>query len=379
MRLVLGAAIIIGLAIVLFIVQAIWLSVILAWGDEQTKGTAYYGASRADRDRFKRRLRMHARLLYPMLRFVRRTSSFTFPKSSFQHKGVSGPIGMCSADSFAHGAAYEPRPEDVFVVTQMKCGTTWMQQVAYETLMRGNGDIADSDRTMYALSPWIESSRSVSIEDAPLIGDERPSRIIKTHFPASLCPYSRNARYIYVARHPASCFASCIDFIATNIGTTPPPLPDMEAWFTAPDRMWWGTWTDHVRGWWERSRAEANVLFVHFEEMRKDLPAVVRKVADFLGMEPLTDDELERVVEKAGFEYMQQHRHAFEMNPPHLLQTDAELFVRGTADRHKDVPADVRQRIMAWSAAGLEGCDYPLADTYPDVAAASGANAGGGG
>jgi hypothetical protein len=254
-----------------------------------------------------------------------------------------------------------------------------MQQVVYEALMRGNGDIVGSERTMYALSPWIESSRSVSIEDAPLIGEERPSRIIKTHFPARLCPYSRDARYIYVARHPASCFASCIDFIATNIGTTPPPLPETEAWFMAPDRMWWGTWTDHVRGWWERSRAESNVLFVHFEEMRKDLPAVVRKVADFLGMKPLADDELARVVEKSGFKYMQQHKHAFEMNPPHLLQTDAELFVRGTADRHKDVPAEVRQRIMAWSAAGLEECDYPLAVIYPDVAAAGGAYAPGGG
>jgi len=43
------------------------------------------------------------------------------------------------------------------------------------------------------------------------------------------------------------------------------------------------------------------------------------------------------------------------MNPPHILQTDAELFVRGTADGHKDVPADVRGRIAEWCAAELGG------------------------
>jgi len=35
--------------------------------------------------------------------------------------------------------------------------------------------------------------------------------------------------------------------------------------------------------------------------------------------------------------------------------SDAELFVRGVADRHKDVPADVRGRIEAWCVAELGG------------------------
>jgi hypothetical protein len=70
-------------------------------------------------------------------------------------------------------------------------------------------------------------------------------------------------------------------------------------------------------------------------------------------MTPLTDDEVAEVVRKTRFGYMQQHKGTFEMNPPHILQTDAELFVRGTADRHRDVPADVRGRIAEWCAAEL--------------------------
>jgi hypothetical protein len=340
-------AVVLGPLIVLLVGQVIYLSAVLAWENERTRGLGYYGLPPAGRDRFKTQLRRHARLLYPILRLIGRFSSFTFDKASFRFQDVAGPRGTCTEDSFARGHAYRPRPEDVFVVTQMKCGTTWMQHVVYEVLHRGNGSLVDSGSTLYAVAPWLESIKSVSIDEAPLIGQERPSRVIKTHFPVSLCPYDPNARYIYVARHPASCFASCVDFVATNIGAMAPPRPVVEAWFCS-DAMWWGAWPDHVLGWYERAQASDNVLFVHFEAMRKDLPAVIRNVADFLDMQPLSDTEVERITHKCSFSYMQENRDTFEMNPPHLLQTDAELFVRGTADRHEDVPADMRERIVGW-------------------------------
>jgi aryl sulfotransferase len=212
----------------------------------------------------------------------------------------------------------------------------------------------------------------VSIDDAPVVGTAGKARIIKTHLPGSLCPKGDAARYIYVARHPLSCFASCVDFVATNVGAMAPPMAAYEEWFRSKDLMWWGTWTDHVKGWWDRARGNARVLFLHFEDMKKDLPGVVRQVAAFLGVPPLNDTELASVVEKCGFAYMQEHQDHFEMHPPHIMQTNAELFVRGTADRHKDVPPDVRQRTLAWAKAELKDSDYPLASRYPDVAAAEG-------
>ena len=360
-----------GVVVLFLVIQAVWLSVVLSWENEKTRGVGYYGLPPAGRDRFKRTLRRHALFLWPILRLIGRFSTFTFEKASFRHHDVSGPKGTCSPESFARAVEYTPRAEDIFVVTQMKCGTTWMQHVVFEVLNRGRGNLVESGATMYAVSPWIEALKSVPLAAAPLIGTERPSRIIKTHLPAQLCPWSAEARYIYVARHPVSCFASCVDFVATNIGTLAPPLPVVEAWFCSPALMWWGTWTDHVKGWWNRAQAEANVLFLHFEGMKQNLPGVVREVAAFLGVEPLTDAETAEIVRKSGFRYMQEHKGSFEMNPPHILQTDAELFVRGTADRHKDVPANTRQRIAALCAREMADSSYPLARQYPDVAEAS--------
>lgn len=361
---------VLGALAVLYVALSVYLGVVLKWEDEQTVGLGYYGRPRAERQRFKRTLRRHALLLSPILWLSARLTRLDFRKARIQYQGISAPSGSCSVESFAAAAAYQPRPEDVFVVTQMKCGTTWMQHLVYQILHRGAGHLVESDTTLYAVSPWLEGRKSVPLAQAPLLGRERPARVIKTHLPAQLCPFSREAKYIYVVRHPVSCFASCIDFVETNVGAMAPELPAFEEWFCSEDLMWWGTWTNHVAGWWARSAAESNVLFLYFEDLKRDLGASARRVAEFLGVAPLDQAELARVVEKCGFQYMQEHQDSFEMHPPHILQTNAEMFVSGAAERHLDVPEEARERVRRWAAAGMAGSTFPLATAYPDVAAA---------
>jgi hypothetical protein len=147
-----------------------------------------------------------------------------------------------------------------------------------------------------------------------------------------------------------------------------PPLELTEQWFCS-DAMWWGPWTAHVHGWWQRAQDHDNVLFLRFEDMKRDLRGTIIRVADFLDVAPLTEVELDEAVRKTGFAYMQEHQDAFEMNPPHLLQTDAEMFVSGTADRHRDVPADMRERIIEWSTADLRQRGLEVDRIYPELTA----------
>jgi hypothetical protein len=356
-----------AIAFAFYVAWGIYLAMILKWEDEQTVGLAYYGQPPEARTAFKKRLTQHARWLRPILALNAKLAKLDFARARVQVGGKSFPAGSCSEESVNLAHSYTPVAGDIFVVTQMKCGTTWMQQVVLEVLLRGNGDLVNTGRTMYSVSPWIEARKSVGISDAPTVGAERPSRIIKTHLSSDLLQCNGDAKYIYVARHPLSCFASCIDFVHTNVGAMAPGAEAFERWFTSPDLMWWGTWTDHVRGWWDRSQAAPNVLFVYFEDMKRDLAATVRQVAAFLDMQPLNEVELAAVVHKCSFAYMQEHQDNFEMHPPHILQTNAELFVAGTADRHQDVPPDARARVAAWVTREMEGSSFPLAVRYPDV------------
>jgi hypothetical protein len=365
-----------GLGVLFLVVQSVYLGAVLRWEDERTVGLGYYGLPLEARNRFKRTLKLHARLLAPILRLNAQASRFDFRRVSFRYKDITGPHGTCSPESFAAGEAYRPRQDDIFVATQMKCGTTWMQHLVYEVLHRGRGTLVETGTELYAVSPWLEGRKSVPLAESPALGTERPGRIIKTHFPAQLCPDAEAARYIYVARHPVSCFASCMDFVATNVGGLAPGIDAFEEWFCSPELMWWGTWPAHVTGWWERAQRRGNVLFLYFEDMKRDLPATVRQVADFLGLSPLSDAEAGAVAEKCGFAYMQRHQDMFEMHPPHLLQANAELFVRGSTDRHLDVPEEVRDRILAWCRQRLEGHAFPLAGAYPDVAGAGAGDPG---
>lgn len=366
-KILIWTVILAALAGLFLFAEMVYLSAVLSWEDKKTEGKNYYGAPPAERAEFRRALKRHARRLSPILALLGRFSNFSFAKTSFHHRGIAAPRGTTSPASFARADAWPAGPQDVFVATQMKCGTTWMLHLVYQVLLRGAGDLVETGATLHAVSPWIEGRKTVSMEDAPLIGTERPSRVIKTHLPVSHIPWSPEARYIYVVRHPVSCFVSCADFIRSNAGRFAPPSATIEEWFRSDELMWWGTWTAHVEGWWKASEENSNTLFVTFEEMKRDLPGVVRRLTDFLGIGPLGEAELARVVDKCSFRYMQEHDDNFEMHPPHILSAHADLFVSGRSDRHADAPEPVRRQIAAWCADRMTGGRFPLAKFYPDV------------
>jgi aryl sulfotransferase len=255
----------------------------------------------------------------------------------------------------------------VFVATQMRCGTTWMQQVVLETVSHGRADLSDQGGNhLYAVSPWIDAVNSVSMDDAPLVGD-RPTRIVKTHLPASLTPYSPDAKYIYVTRHPVSCFASIVDYNRSLVGPLMPPVTALADWFCS-DRMYWLPWPKHVDGWWRWAESRPNVLFVHYEEMTRDFTAVLARVAAFLGC-ALSDAERQRVVETCSFEYMKAHEDWFEMAPPTMFSViDGAYLKRGQSRRLEDVTPEVRQQILEYCRTSLAGSPYPVARFYPDLA-----------
>lgn len=358
----LGTAAAIALLFVAAVAYLVWY---FRWEHRHTSGMAYYGLPLEGRRALKRRMRwlsLPARPLVHALAFAARNVS---AMPGFAFEGVAGPLKASSPEVFARAMRYQPRPEDVFVATQMRCGTTWMQQIVYEIVSRGAGDLGDSGRHLYALSPWIDAINSVAVADAPVVG-ERPTRLIKTHLPASLCPFSPQARYIYVARHPVSCFASIVDFNRSLAGPMLPPVSTLVEWYCS-DKMYWLPWPKHVDGWWRWSEARDNVLFVHFEDMKRDLGSVLDRVAAFLGC-TLTPEQKAQVASKCSFDYMKAHEEVFEMAPPTMFSSgNGEFMTSGRETRHEDVTPAVRDRILSYCRESLKDSAYPASRFYPDL------------
>src|SRR5262245_38462144 len=121
---------------VLVTTNLLYVAWYLNWEVHQTRGMGYFGRPLVGRRALKRRIQLYSRPARPAIRLLAlATQRRLMP--TFEFDGVFGPPGVSSPEAFARARQYQPRPEDVFVVTQMRCGTTWMQQLVYEIVTRG--------------------------------------------------------------------------------------------------------------------------------------------------------------------------------------------------------------------------------------------------
>ena len=67
--------------------------------------------------------------------------------------------------------------------------------------------------------------------------------------------------------------------------------------------LFFGNYIDHIKPWWQH-RSDPNILFLTFENMKRDLPSAVRSIAAFIGATDLTDAEVALIAEKTSFEAM---------------------------------------------------------------------------
>lgn len=99
------------------------------------------------------------------------------------------------------------------------------------------------------------------------------------------------------------------------------------------------------------------------------MPAGVACVASFLET-PLTPAERDAVAEKSSFAYMKAHEERFEMAPPSPFSgPESSSLKSGRGDRHSDVGAAERARILAFCRERLAGSPYPAGRWYADLRA----------
>ncbi|XP_077522190.1 sulfotransferase ssu-1-like [Amblyomma americanum] len=198
---------------------------------------------------------------------------------------------------------YKPQPGDLFIVSYPKCGTTWMQHIVYNI-------INNRPPPRNQLAAWIEMP-FLEAQGAEAVQDMRRPGPIKTHMSFRLQPYSEEAKYIYVARNPYDC---CVSFFYHTRDMPEYHFQDgtFEQFFDmfVEGKVDFGDYFDHLISWYEH-RHDPNVLFVTYEQLKKDVKPWVHKVADFIhekyGQRLRSDDSyLKSVLENISIKKMKE-------------------------------------------------------------------------
>lgn len=212
-----------------------------------------------------------------------------------------------SPAALAAARAFVPRPDDVFIITYPKSGTTWMQQIVHG--LRTGGDMSFDE--ICEVVPWLETCVDLGIDP----NAEQPGglRAFKTHASATDVP--PGARYLVVVRDPAHVLLSFHRFFEGWMFE--PGAIDLQTFF---DELFVqgsnsGRYWEHLAGWWAR-RDEPQVLMLAYEDLVDDLPRAVDRLVAWLGLDV---DERTRamVVRQSSFEFMQAHARQFD---DHLLR-----------------------------------------------------------
>ncbi|KAM7317438.1 hypothetical protein ACRRTK_023740 [Alexandromys fortis] len=126
-------------------------------------------------------------------------------------------------------------------------------------------------------------------------------RLIKSHLPYRFLPsdlHNGDSKVIYMARNPKDLVVSYYQFHRSLRTMSYRGTFQEFCRRFMNDKLGYGSWFEHVQEFWEH-RMDANVLFLKYEDMHRDLVTMVEQLARFLGVS----------CDKAQLESLTEHCH----------------------------------------------------------------------
>ncbi|HEX3432277.1 MAG TPA: sulfotransferase domain-containing protein [Rhizomicrobium sp.] len=241
------------------------------------------------------------------------------------------------------------RDGDIIIATYGKSGTTWVQQIVAQLVFGGAESVPVAE-----LSPWVDLRFPPKHVKLPALEQQTHRRFLKTHLPVDALVFSPRARYLYVARDGRDVVWSLYNhhimakekwygalndtpgLVGPRIG---PPAASIRQyfneWLEGDGYPFWSFW-DNVSSWWD-VRDLSNVMLVHFNQLKHDLPGQIRRVASFLQID-INETRWPGILEHSGFDYMKAHAADVAPLGGELWEGGAKTFInKGTNARWRDV------------------------------------------
>ena len=236
------------------------------------------------------------------------------------------------------------RDDDIVIATYAKSGTSWMQQIIAQMMLGPDPDLAVAD-----MSPWLDLRVPPKEVKLPAVEAQTHRRFLKTHLPVDALVFSPKAKYIYIGRdardvawsfHHHHMTANDLWYQVLNDtpGLVGPPIgrpnPDVRQywleWLRGDGYPFWSFW-ENVRTWWA-IRGLPNVLLVHFNDLKRDMPGQMRRIAQFLDI-PVAAADWPRIQEFCSFEWMKKNATKSVPLGGAFWEGGAETFVNKGSNR----------------------------------------------
>lgn len=207
------------------------------------------------------------------------------------------------------------RPDDIVISTPPKCGTTWTQGIVASLLWSGR----DLPETLGQVSPWIDMRASPIDELAHRVAAQDHRRFLKSHSRADALAIDSDVTYVVVYRDVRDALVSW----ANHRGGMHPEIVEGCNALAAADGVdpwpprWSGDFDDlldewepahspalHLASWWPL-RHESNVVFVHYNDLKADLPGEMHRLATRLGID-VDDSDWADVVDRCRLDRMRE-------------------------------------------------------------------------
>ena len=286
------------------------------------------------------------------------------------------------------------RPGDIVISTPPKCGTTWLQMICGLLIFQD----PKFDRPLAEISPWLDMVIRDRAEVFALLEAQRHRRFIKTHTPLDGLPLDERVTYVCVGRDPRDVAVSWdhhfanmdldaffaarmktmgLEDLAELAALDPPPTGE-----TLEERFW--HWMDNpappehtasslrstLHHFDEALRASdrANVVVLHYGDLKADLEGEMRRLADRLAI-VVPEDRWPALVEAASFDRMRERADELVPNSTDALWKENRGFFNGgpggewreffgeeARRRYEErVAALARPAVAAWAHAGWRG------------------------
>lgn len=262
------------------------------------------------------------------------------------------------------------RAGDIVICTPSKCGTTWMQMICALLIFQDPG----LDRPLSTFSPWLDMLTRTKAEVFALLEAQPNRRFIKTHTPLDGLPMEDQVTYICVGRDPRDAAISFLNH-RTNLdieamlsivqevarldglGELKPPgaLPPAESletdfwrWIDDPAPVTSSGvtlyYTLHHFEQALHARARANVVVLHYNDLKADIEGEMRCLAARLGIEVL-EQTWPRLVKAASFESMRARAEDLAPDSRQNIWKDPQKFFHsGTGGHWREFFDDAAQR-----------------------------------